>query len=390
MPSPDADHQRADAVAEPRAESPDGRNTEATRVAGASLADLRAPSRGYRDEFLELRHRDVGQLDLQRLSDSKVIAPLSKTRHRDELYEVPEGHAIEPGIYRIRDEGAPKPFVTVKRHGDGRTIYSETIDIMAPTDELLGDIRKHGTLLAVIKKERVTHKSKNEPNCLIHHDRVEHLGEFFDVKADTAESMERFVKALGLNPQTEVNKTYYEMRKERGISNFQLAVWKFHERFEDYVIGVVGGTLTPLNFLAGFSAAGASDGAILVAIALAAFGDGAADAVATSQAEQSQAGATTKNQAAKIAKTLVGKAVVPLTFVPIVIGASSEIATIGLSLAWSAVVLSATAAIQKIASEEAILPAVGRLLAFSAGGVGVGVTAGKLVPWIAQMFGIAT
>ncbi len=347
-----------------------------------ALALLSTPLHGLRDQFLEQRHHNCAQLDLSLLADNGVVAFLSKVHQMDELYEVPTGTPIAGGTYRIRDEGASAPFVTLKRHGDGHSDYSETIDIVDPEEGFVGKIRKYGKLIAVIEKTRATYKSKEHENCLIHCDAVNGLGYFFDVKADTPQAMDSFTEALGLSSSTHVGMSYLEMKQEQGISDRQLSVWKFHQRFQDYVLGVVSGTLTPLSFLTATAATGASDEMLVVSLAVAGIGDGISDAVAASQTVQSKSGATTVEQFQVFAKTMLGKAVIPLTFLPSVLATSSELATIGTAAGWSLVLLASTATIQAIAHDRPVLPAIGRLAGFGGLAVGAGVAIGEVVPWL--------
>ena len=350
-------------------------------VRGDSLRALRYPSTGCLDAFLERRFRDSGQLNLDLLANQGIISFLSKVSHCDEIYEVSQpGERLAAGVYRIRDEGAGKPVVTVKRHGNSRGEFAETIDFIDPDPAMINMIRGSGKLIAVIEKTRTTYKSKHFPDCLIHSDQVEKLGRFFDLKADSLQSMEKFVEELGLGSSPDVGRSYLDLKIEAGISRRQLAIWRFHERFKDYIQGVVSGTLTPLGFLTATVASGGSKTAMIVALASAGISDGLSDAVAASQTTQSNSKASSLAQAAMFGKTMLGKIVIPVTFVPIVLGGESRFVITALSAAWAALLLSGTASIQALAHERSIGPAVARLVSWGAAAVAVGTALGNAIP----------
>ncbi len=335
----------------------------------------------FRDQFLERRFIDNGTIDLKRLSDQGQIAPLSKSDQTDEMYDIPAGiEGLTPGMYRIRTEGEAPPFITLKKHGNGRESFTETIDLIHPDEGLVDKIRNHGRLCAVIEKSRVTYKSRIIPNCLIHTDEVKGLGKFIDVKGDTSETLQRFIEALGLPDRLEINRSYLALTKEAGISELQLKAWKFHQRFQDYILGVVSGCLTPMGFLSATLVSGQTKTWMVTALLSCGFCDGTSDAVAAAQTTQSGSRATMREQALMFGKTLLGKVIIPSTFVPFVIGFDKPLAIGAATSLWAATLLSLTAAVQALANRRSPLQAIGKLLFWGACAVGIGSTLGKVVP----------
>ncbi len=342
-------------------------------------------SSGVRDQFLERRFRDVGQIDLEALANQGKIAYLSKSAPIDEFYEVSAAIPnVEAGTYRIRDEGAESPSVTVKKRGDGHAQLTETIDYIDPEEGMVDTIRSHGKLIGVVVKSRTTYKAKNHTDCLIHGDEVEGLGRFFDLKADSIESLDAFQNELGLSTEQEISPSYFEQRQEAGMSSRQLSVWKFHRQFEDYIMGVVSGTLTPIGFLSATVASGGSKSAMIIALLSAGLCDGLSDSVANSQSTQSGSRASVMDQAKLFAKTLTGKVAVPLTFVPMVLAAGSNTTITVVSSLWAAALLAGTASVQAIAHERSVPKAVGQILAWGGAAVGIGTALGNIVPPILE------
>lgn len=336
---------------------------------------------GFSDKFLERRFQNAGQIDLEQHAKNGLIAFLSKSNSSDEFYRIENAATgLSPGLYRIRDEGTDVPVVTVKHQGDGHGIFSQTIDCISPDEEMLDAIRSNGEFVGVVEKTRVTYKANRHPGCLIHEDEVLGLGKFYDVKADTIEALEGFITGLGLSNSSEIKRSYFEQKQEAGVSKFQLKVWKFHKEFEDYIIGVVSGTLTPLGFLSATVASGGSKSAMIVALLSAGLCDGLSDSVAASQSTQSGSRASPMDQAKMFAKTLLGKVAVPLTFVPMVMGAETNSAITYMSCTWAAALLSATAAVQAIAHERSLPASVGRILGWGSAAVGIGTALGNFIP----------
>lgn len=338
-------------------------------------------TRGFSDKFLERRFLCEGQIDLDQHAVSGLIAFLSKSHSSDEFYRI-ENHVaeLEPGLYRIRDEGTDVPVVTVKHQGDGHNLFSQTIDFVSPTEEMLDVIRSNGKFVGVIEKSRVTYKANRHPGCLIHEDEVIGLGKFYDVKADSTNALDGFVTELGLASSKEIQHSYFEQKQEAGVSKFQLKVWKFHKEFEDYIIGVVSGTLTPLGFLSATVASGGSKSAMIIALLSAGLCDGLSDSVAASQSTQSGSRASPMDQAKMFAKTLLGKVAIPLTFVPMVMGAETNTAITYMSCTWAAALLAATAGVQAIAHERSVPASIGRILGWGTAAVGIGTTLGNFIP----------
>ena len=322
------------------------------------------------------------------MADRGVIAFLAKAIHIDEIFDVAqEGEGLLPGRYRIRNEGAALPLVTQKRYGRGSQDLAETVDQVHPTADFLEAIRTRGKLVTVIHKERVTYKAKRYPDCLLHLDEVTKLGNFLDIKADSAKSLEGFLGELGLEDWQKITKSYWELREEMGVSRFQLGVWQFHERFADYIMGVVSGTLTPIGFLCATLASGGSKVQMIIALASAGLCDGLSDAVAMSQTTQSGAVASSWKQITLFAKTMVGKVFIPLSFVPGVLFATENQTILLWTCALASSYLAVTALIQAIAQERAPLPSVARILAWGTGAVVTGMLLGRWIPELIQRIG---
>lgn len=343
---------------------------------------------GFRDRFFERRYRDNSEVDFDALDKQGKIAFLSKAVHIDEIYILHENYPDLPaGQYRIRNAGSERPFVTLKRHGDGNERVSETIDMVDPADSTLQILRSEGELLAVIEKYRLTYQSKLRPQCLLHSDYVPSLGRFYDVKADKQEHLAAFLSDIGLSAAVPLTQSYLQMKQAKGISSVQLSVWQFQQKFSDYILGVVSGTLTPLGFLTTAIAGGGAKPAMIVALLTAGFCDGLSDSVAAGQATQSSSNSKWFEQLSMFFKTMAGKVVIPCTFMPIVVLANGALSTAIYSSLWAGTLLAATATVQSVAHERRVLPAVGRLLAFGGTAVGVGALIGKgVLPILEKLF----
>lgn len=337
------------------------------------------------DTFLERRFHDDGHVNVEGLAQSSVISFLSKTAQTDEYYILDKPCSdLAAGLYRVRVESGAEPLLTIKKHGDGLSHPAETVDLVKPAEALILSLRNSAQLVAVVEKTRVTYKSRQIGNCLLHQDSVRGLGDFLDLKADTQELMDKFLISLGLDKEVPLNMSYRNMKNAKGIDPTQLKVWKFHEKFKDYIMGVVSGTLTPLGFLSATLASQQSKTAMIIALFSAGICDGMSDAVASSQTTQSDSAASTAQQVRAFFKTMAGKAIIPMTFVPIVLGTSSNLKILGLSVAWASVLLATTAAIQAVANENPIAKAVKRILFWGAGTTAAGVLLGSYVPKILE------
>ena len=343
---------------------------------------------GYRDQFFERRFPNKGEINFDYLIDSGKIAYLTKAVHVDEIYVLRGKHGELPaGQYRIRDAGSDRPFVTLKKQGDSLAHASETIDMVDPSDATLATIRQQGELLAVIEKYRQTYQSKLRPQCLLHSDFIPGLGQFYDVKADKLEHLSNFLADLGLSQASPIAKSYLMMKQEKGISPVQLRIWQFHQKFEDYIQGVVSGTLTPLGFLTTAIASGGAKPTMIVALLTAGILDGLSDSVAAAQTTQSASNSKWLDQATMFTKTMAGKIAMPCTFIPIVVAVPQPLHIAIVSSLWAAGLLAATATVQSVANEKRALPDVARLLLFSGASVTLGTVLGKVVlPALEKLF----
>jgi adenylate cyclase class IV len=342
---------------------------------------------GLRGTFLERRFRNDGQVDIEILCRNEEICFLSKSKHTDEYYRIDTTVAgLAPGLYRVRDEGAPTPLVTVKKQGDGRTAFSETIDIVHPDGSFLDRLLQHGRLTAVVEKTRVTYQSKSSPNSLLHVDEVDGMGAFYDLKGDTVEALDAFVSRLGLAEAPVISESYLQMRERLGISQTQLAVWQFHKKFQDYVLGLVSGTLTPLGFLSAMVASGGTRTMLVLSLLSAGLCDGLSDSVAASQTTQSEGKATLGDQVGAFLKTMSGKIAIPLTFLPVVLATSDPITTAVAASIWGATVLTGIATVQALAHSRRVLPAVAKLPSWGAAAVTAGTALGQFIPGLVARF----
>ncbi len=338
---------------------------------------------GLNDSFHERRFIDQGSINLEELANRGVLAFLLKSHHTDQYYLLEQSKAsLPPALYRIREENGTEPLLTIKKHASGPGLAAETIDVVRPDPIVIEALREHGKLVAVIEKDRETYKSKEIANCLFHRDTVRGLGKFLDVKADSADTMEAFVKSLGLDTAPVIQQNYRALKEAAGIDPRQLKVWQFHEKFKGYIMGVVSGTLTPLGFLSATLASQQSRTAMVIALLSVGLCDGMSDAVASSQATQSGSKASGKDQLQAFLKTMAGKIAIPLTFVPITLLANSNTTIFACSAAWAAALLAATAAIQAVANERKLMPAVGKLLSWGAATTAAGTLVGNYVPKI--------
>jgi hypothetical protein len=93
---------------------------------------------GLRDQFLECRFQDTGQLNVQALAAKGAIAFLSTATQMDEIYEVSGNPgSLAPGLYRIRNEGSSELLLTQKRYATGAETMAETVDVLHARDETI-------------------------------------------------------------------------------------------------------------------------------------------------------------------------------------------------------------------------------------------------------------
>jgi adenylate cyclase class IV len=350
-------------------------------TSGEAFAD------GLRDTFLERRFRDSGEVDTTRLYREGKIAFLGKAVHTDELYRIEQDlPGLPAGQYRIRNVKTERPFLTRKSNGDGINQPTETIDIIDPPDALLDTIRKNGEFLAVIVKFRRTYQSKTHPQCLLHIDTIPGLGDFYDLKGDKRGHLDSFVSEVGLGQATPLLDTYLSMKAAQGISPAQLRIWQVQQKMQDYVMGIVSGTLTPLGFIIGTAASGAPKSITLLNLMLAAFSDGWSDAVGEAQTTQSESNSKWSEQVTMFFKTMAAKVVLPSTYLPIVIFANQGLQVSLFSSLWAAAVLGSVATIQAVAAERPVKWRVGRSLLFGGGAVLLGYLIGEFgAPLLSQL-----
>jgi len=100
---------------------------------------------GLRDQFLERRFQNTGQLDIQALAAQGAIAFLSTATQVDEIYEVfGNTGSLAPGLYRIRNEGSSELLLTQKTYATSAETMAETVDVVHPSDKTIDHPDQHG------------------------------------------------------------------------------------------------------------------------------------------------------------------------------------------------------------------------------------------------------
>jgi adenylate cyclase class IV len=351
-------------------------------VAGRPDVPPATPTAGHSATFFEARFKPAGELNIMELAANNKIEFLGTAREVDEFYEVPEGiEALAAGTYRVRETGSASTVLTQKTHTTCPSgAAALTHDIVNPPDELLAQVRDRGRLLGVVEKDRHTYRSTTFPGCLVHHDAVAGLGTFLDLKAPSEVVLTLLVQDLGLESFALIQESYVDLALRQGLSPTRLAAWRFQQSFSDYILGVVSGTLTPVGLLSVTAIAGGSQVNQIMALLSAGLCDGLSDSVAAAQATQSDSRASWSRQLGMFCKTMAGKVVIPLTFIPSVLLSDGPVQTCALAALWGSTLLAGTATVQALAHGKSVAKEVSKSVGFGLTAISIGATAGQVLP----------
>ena len=214
----------------------------------------------------------------------------------------------------------------------------------------------------------------------MHHDAVAGLGTFLDLKAPSEVVLTLLVQDLGLESFALIQESYVDLALRQGLSPTRLAAWRFQQSFSDYILGVVSGTLTPVGLLSVTAIAGGSQVNQIMALLSAGLCDGLSDSVAAAQATQSDSRASWSRQLGMFCKTMAGKVVIPLTFIPSVLLSDGPVQTCALAALWGSTLLAGTATVQALAHGKSVAKEVSKSVGFGLTAISIGATAGQVLP----------
>lgn len=358
---------------------PERLTPEQTPVTSPSSSS--ATSSGFEARFFEARHHTQDLELVERAARAGVIDYLGMTSEQDEFFDLREGIGQLPaGVYRIRMIESGTCVLTHKTPPRQAGGQATTVDFVDPGEEMLASVRTNGELIAVVRKERKTYASRTHSFCHLHVDVVDGLGTFIDVKASTEIDLARFESDLGLSRANAISESYLDLARQKGQTPLQLKMWRLQQTFSDYILGVVSGTLTPLGFLTVTALSGGTPAQQIISLLSAGVCDGISDSVAAGQATQSDSRASWTQQIAMFSKTMAGKVLIPITFIPTVVVASSATQTCALATGWALSLLASTSAIQAIANGKSVAREVSKSAGFGLAAASVGAVLGQTLP----------
>lgn len=254
----------------------------------------------------------------------------------------------------VRREGEDQYLFsrTGKRNAfDGRCSRVEDVDY-ASIDHVEAHrlVREHG-LKVRLQKTRTIYKIGNGQ---VNVDRVSHLGSFIEVRADTDEEIDAIAKALGLPEADLVDESYFELMLKNGFSGMREAIINRYDDTQGMTFGIVSGVLTAAGLmLAVIGDEGSTHLVIKVLLGLA-FADSYSDALGQFRSEWTKWDSDFRAALKVGVQTLIGKIVMPVTFVAWFLVLPYQIA-VYVSLLWAALILGTHALAEAVARERSLL-----------------------------------
>jgi predicted adenylyl cyclase CyaB len=240
-------------------------------------------------------------------------------------------------------------------------------------------IKERGVRAVVCKKRTWVRLS----GAIIRLDEVEHLGCFVEISTQDESSLSQTLEALGLEDRALIKQSYLDLMITRSLPSWVRLVLRFHDRVGEFTFGITSGVLTTIGVLVGVNSATSSRLSVIAAVAAIAVADSCSDAFGMYMVKVSERGSSA-NQALRFAfGTLVGKAVLPLTFiVPLLVLPLS--AAVWVDLGWGAVMLALLSAEQAVVEQRSVARRIIRNLGLALVIIANSALAGWLVAWLKE------
>ncbi len=170
---------------------------------------------------------------------------------------------------------------------------------------------EHGIRFRVMKTRTIYKCGAVQINV----DRVSHLGDFVEIRAECDEEIERWAEILCLDPSDLEDASYYEMMQNHSMSVVEQSIVRRYDDTQAMTFGIVSGILTAVGIIAGVSGDDASAKMIIKVLLALAFADSCSDALGQFRAEWTKWDSDLRASIRVGLSTLVGKMVMPLTFI---------------------------------------------------------------------------
>jgi adenylate cyclase class IV len=168
-------------------------------------------------------------------------------------------------------------------------------------------------------------------------DEVEHLGDFVELRSASEEELFRVLKLLGLTGPA-LRETYLELMVRKNLPRWLRALSRFHDKVGELAFGITSGILTTVGVLIGVNSASGDRLAVIASVVAIAVADSWSDAFGMYTARVTERGSSRAAALRYAAGTLLGKLVMPLTFLLPIALLPLGVAVI-VDLVWGAVVL---------------------------------------------------
>ena len=274
---------------------------------------------------------------------------------------------------RIRSE-ADKYLYAEKSHDIGdRARVKEVTERPISKAEMRRLIRTSG-VKATICKNRTFYRLGN---AVIAQDDVDHLGEFVEVHADSEEELFRIIALLGVEGVA-IKQSYLDLMIAKRLPSWKQKLLEIHDNIGELAFGITSGILTTVGVLIGVDSASSSKLAVIAAVVAIGVADSCSDAFGMYNAKVSERGNSSSAALRYAMGTLLGKIIMPLTFlVPIMMLTLTKAVIV--DLGWAVIALSLLSVEQAIVGEKSLIQLTGRNLGMAAVIIALSQAAGLLV-----------
>jgi len=274
----------------------------------------------------EFQVKVLGTIDLSLLL-SLGAEPLGQITQKD-IYLAGEK------TWRIREEAGQYVFAQ-KSHDIGQRArvkdVEERIIAKAEADRL---VKQKGVRVVVFKNRTLYRLNES----VITIDEVEHLGDFTEIRSTGEKELFRILSLLGIRESEAIKESYLDLMVQKALPKWLRMVLRVHEKVGEMTFGVISGVLTTSGVLVGMESATSSRLSVIAAILTVAIADSCSDAFGIYMSKRSERGGSQGTGCRYALGTLMGKFVLPLTFIaPLLLFTLEK--GVWVALGWGAVVL---------------------------------------------------
>lgn len=256
-------------------------------------------------------------------------------------------------LLRIREE-AEHFLLTQKGSDFGEKAREKEISEEVIDRRIAERLIKENTVRAMICKTRIMFRLENS---LIVMDRVEHIGDFVEIRAESEDKIFQTLKKLGLGEKDIIKESYLDLSAKENMPDWLKTITRFHEKVGELTFGITSGILTTIGVLTGVNSATDSRLSVIAAIIAIAVADSCSDAFGIYLSKISERGVSRKLALRYATGTLAAKFFFPLTFIipilifPLRVG-------VGIDVLWGLAALSLLSVEQAIVAQKSILKTV--------------------------------